>query len=270
MVRAILDGRKTQTRRVVKVPWKGSTKTTPYEPYYVDDDGVLMVGIDGPYRPFVDVVASPYGVVGDRLWVKEAHRFTGWGEDGFADVEYLADGALRVVRAQVDDFDAWVDKRVRHMQRSGAKVFDHGPDAEPAWPSVCMPEGVAVPATPSIFMQRWASRLTLEVTGVRVERLQSISEEDATAEGFEASYSWAGHAIMVEDGGTSWQGEMNPLPKVGDMSGGMRVVHVQPTPRKLSTPARDFFANTWRTLHSVDSWNANPWVWVVEFKAVTP
>lgn len=239
MVRAILDGRKTQTRRIVKVPWKGSTKTTPYEPYYVDEDGVLMVGIDGPYRPFVDVVASPYGVPGDRLWVRETHRFIGWNEDGRVTIEYIADGKTRTVRDLVDDFDMWVDRQSTRMIRAGARMMQHDLDgnAVPAdgdrdecW--IEMPEGVEVPATPSIHMPRWASRLTLEVTGVRVERLQDITGEDILAEG-------VGHDLRDDE-----RGAFEAL------------------------ALRDRWRSLWTTINGADSWGANPWVWVVEFRRV--
>lgn len=226
MVRAILDGRKAQTRRVIKqIPHKPVAHARVNHQGFVewvDTDGVAYTG----GKP------CPYGVVGDRLWVRETWKPTG-----------LLAGAKPSETRACGHFAYAADAEQRRR------------DQHIRWRS-------------SIHMPRWASRITLEVTGVRVERLQDISEDDATAEGFEASYSWAGHAIMVEDGGTLWQGELNPtpLPKVGDMVGDMRVVHVQPTPRKLSTPARDFFVNTWRDIHGADSWSANPWVWVVEFR----
>lgn len=129
MVRAILDGRKTQTRRVIKP-----------QPYYVDfepryekntwafwSDEVLK------YRNGL-IVRCPYGVPGDRLWVKEA-----WADP--------YDVRIPVYRA--DMATAYEGLRWR----------------------------------PSIFMPRWASRIILEITGVRAERVQAISEDDAIAEG---------------------------------------------------------------------------------------
>lgn len=84
---------------------------------------------------------------------------------------------------------------------------------------------------PSIHMPRWASRITLEVTGVRVERLQDISDADAKAEG--APMSWASAQYR---GGTWRQG----------------------------------FSDLWRQINGPDSWDANPFVWVVSFKRITP
>jgi hypothetical protein len=84
MVRALLAGAKTQTRRIVTVPWRGSSRALPYEPYWVDTDGVLQFCDEyGDYTPWVDV-AHPYGVPGDRLWVKEtfiAGTFNGGDRD---------------------------------------------------------------------------------------------------------------------------------------------------------------------------------------------
>ena len=135
-VRAILDGRKTQTRRIVKPTVKGCTVGTysdsargPYECVNVGDDGDP---IDAP------VIACPYGVPGDRLWVRETFY-----EDASAavGVVYKADSDAR---------------------------------KKPLWTG---------PWSPSIFMPRDASRLTLEITAVRVERLTDITGPDAYAEG---------------------------------------------------------------------------------------
>jgi hypothetical protein len=93
--------------------------------------------------------------------------------------------------------------------------------------------------TPSIHMPRWASRITLEITGVRVERLQAISEEDAKAEG---------------------------VPPAGDL--------LPDYPGTYLTPKGDFataevaFQRLWQSIYGADSWQANPWVWVIEFKRV--
>jgi hypothetical protein len=88
--------------------------------------------------------------------------------------------------------------------------------------------------TPSIHMPRWASRIQLEITGVRVERLNDISEEDAAAEGCDKSKSVAARTI-------GW----------------------------CETPLRAF-NRLWKQIYGADSWNANPWVWVVEFEQIKP
>jgi hypothetical protein len=190
MVRAILDGRKTMTRRVVKPqPLEGYIRHAWYSP------GVMGWTPDPDPAALWQTVRSPYGKAGDRLWVKEAWR-VGKGYDdapGSAftspTVWYEADGDLPLARVG----------RYRHAR----------------------------------FMPRWASRITLEVTGVRVERLQDISEEDARAEG-------APCELAVLD----------------SVRLGARASH------------RAGFTRLWDSINGAGSWDTNPWVWVVEFSRI--
>jgi hypothetical protein len=168
MVRAILEGWKTQTRRVVRFTPAGHVKEPGgHRRWHPEDPDAVL--------------ACPYGQPGDRLWVRE--RFTYWerresdavlepGEsrdhqhpgfhklcerlthDGEDYVQYLADGALRTL-------SEWP---ARH------DVYDH-----------CV--GRFGRVIPSIHMPRWASRLTMEITGVRAERVQDITDAGAEAEG---------------------------------------------------------------------------------------
>lgn len=136
MVPAILDRGKTQTRRVIRL--RDATQT--YSMF--DDDGQPLYMDDmGDWLP----EPCPYGVPGDRLWVREALRRSPYG----VPVRYAADGAP--VFRDGETLDAWPWKR---------------------------------PCLPSIHMPRWASRITLEVTKTRIQHVQDISEEDARAEGF--------------------------------------------------------------------------------------
>ena len=163
MIIAILEGRKTQTRRVVAWPYK---PTVPkWGKAWIDPGGTDIFG-PGPYLKVpcddprehsddgvIRRVFSPYGEANDRLWVRETWAPRGVnpvarpsGKFGAAVIEYRADG-----------------------QRA---TYDHDPlqrEHEGFW-------------RPSIFMPRWASRITLEVTDVRVQRGKEISEEDAMAE----------------------------------------------------------------------------------------
>jgi hypothetical protein len=152
MARAILAGKKTQTRRVAKVARDGDT---------LWGRTVKLAG-GGTFRKFYNLRAAdrqktaaicPYGEKGDRLWVRESFDFLPCDEPGTADnceIVYWADGS--------------------HQTRSAPKSYK---------PMLYSGERFR----PSIHMPRWASRLTLEVTDVRVQRLQDISEEDARAEG---------------------------------------------------------------------------------------
>jgi hypothetical protein len=201
MVRAILAGRKTQTRRLVTVPWRGSQRTLPYEPYWIDTDGVLQFCDEtGDYRPWVDCVA-PYGKPGERLWVKETFR------EVFGETRY---------RASIAEL--------------------HGE----TW-------------KPSIFMPRKLSRITLEVTDVRVQRVQDISEEDAKAEGL-SPITKDGHLIK-------WGiPDRDGLP--GTDNDGWPWQEWERDPRKA-------FAKLWDKINGKRApWSESPWVWVVSFRVL--
>mgnify|MGYP003553749965 CR=1 FL=1 len=218
MVRALLTGTKTQTRRVCKqaeglsyvvacqdpktysegqkAPW-----TTPG--WFGDEEG------DAQF-------CCSYGQPGDRLWVRETWRTNADG--GF---EYKADGGP--------------------MQSAFTQIFDD--ILKRKW-------------KPSIHMPRVASRILLEVTAVRVERLQDISEADAISEGVEKAYIDAAHRqrwVMYEhDDGT-------PGEEIVRYVGPSHTLH----------PINSY-KSLWLNINGPGSWDVNPWVWVIEFKRVTP
>jgi hypothetical protein len=191
MVRAILDGRKTQTRRVVKLTDTGRVKQTggPKNWHLSDPDAVL---------------ACPFGQPGDRLWVRETFG-----------------GTRRF-------------------------LVDH----------ICYRADELQPAIgewkPSIHMPRWASRITLEVTGVRVERLNEISKADAC---------WEGLSEKTKDGSLVKYGipDRDGWPGTDDDGWPWHDWRADP---------RDAFAHLWESVYGAGSWSANPWVWVVEFRRV--
>lgn len=204
MVRAVLAGTKTQTRRPVKVPWAHGTRCPPYGPYYVEEDGRLLFCDEyGDYHP-MEIVRGAPAYAGGRLWVRET-----WCEDdalGFPCIVYAADNAARV-----------------SAMRDGVPfAFDNVPPltdhpAPGRW-------------RPSIHMPRWASRITLAVESVRVERLQAITEEDARAEGVER-------------------------------------MRRPDRPINESGTHRDGFAMLWDHIYFGDaSWAANPWTWRIAFR----
>lgn len=206
MVRAILDGRKTQTRRPIK--WKQTRFTEIGE----REDGSKWPWSEDAEHACDFWHPCPFGAVGDRIWVRET-----WSSD-FANyypndrVWYAADNNRQLDIDMVDG--------VRGI---------YSPESD-----------VHVPFRwhPSIHMPRWASRILLEITDVRVERLNAISEEDARAEG-------------IIDGGCLNCGEPEPCGCAN------------PEP-----DATDAFAYLWQSIYGQDNWNANPWVWVIEFKRV--
>jgi len=197
MVRAILEGRKTQTRRVVKVQpgpscciEEGDEGEPPfvYSSLYGDGPGYEVHESRAPCR-------CPYGAPGDRLWVRET----------------------------------W-------MQNPGREISPDGNRHDVIYRADECHYGPAIRWRPSIHMPRWASRIDLEVTGVRVERLQDISEEGAIAEG-------------VGRVGERFKGYM-PLHTGGQYDPAL---------------AKTSFSQLWESINGDGSWDANPWVWVVEF-----
>ncbi|MDN7814854.1 hypothetical protein [Burkholderia vietnamiensis] len=209
MVRAILEGRKTQTRRVMKhQPPDDVAPITAarYHPTIVDRHGDEAPGpeIFGAFSDDGDWgCKSPFGEPGDRLWVRETHL-------------------------------AWW--KLDEANPAGPRVFSHvaayaadGYELEPGerW-------------IPSIHMLRAASRITLEITDVRAERLQEISEADALAEGSEAI------CITFRD----------------DADGKPHLI------KSLGGPYRDGYRILWEQINGAGSWDANPWVWAIEFRRI--
>jgi len=205
MVRAVLDGRKTQTRRIIQSPAKNmqanGRKVIDYrEPgdKWYGEHVFSMRNQSGTWCDYTKeqfLAKCPFGAVGDRLWVREKTRVDLLLSNRRAHVRYEADGAYQIVP---------IPERVKPMVEGS-----------------CMSNGC----------YREASRITLEITGVRVERLNSLSESDALSEGCNG-----GH---------------NSIP--GYM---------------YSATPHEHFHHIWETIYGAESWQANPWVWVIEFKRV--
>ncbi|HGU1004244.1 TPA: hypothetical protein ACM6Y7_004947 [Escherichia coli] len=175
MVRAILGGNKTQTRRIVEEKFYGRAVAA-------------------------ELLAKhcPYGQPGDRIWVRETYRVHG----------KATDVATLVYRASVRN--SWTEQ----THRVPVEVCN---------------KPVSEKWTPSIHMPRWASRILLEITDVRVERLHDMSEADAKAEGA----SPATYKITPPEA----------VYRVG-------------------------FGDIWRGIYGQENWLSNPWVWVIEFKRI--
>lgn len=198
MVRAILAGTKTQTRRAVKglaLEWLGPDGFTP-EFVALRENGLF-----------------PYGFAGDRLWVRESlylHRHAGT-RGGWL---YAADDAQVTLPNDHPDVLAMISWA---HHKEGASC-------------------------PSIHMPRWASRIQLAVTAVRVERLQDISEDDAQAEGAEkaAETTADDERLKIESG---------YFPPCSYEHG---------------------YRQIWEAINGLGSWTLNPWVWVIEFQRAPP
>ena len=197
MVRAILEGCKTQTRRIIKS-----------QPQFFPS------AAGGSWGWYQGKPPCPFGEPGNRLWVREKCRVASntSGKNAWHSFEYAAGGPSPIRDGEIPG--KWFP----------SKSFNA--DGSLRW-------------QPSIHMPRWASRITLEITGVRVERLQDISEEDARAEGV---------SIAKSEDGSSGYGDTEGLGRFPQYS------------------LRWGFKHLWESINSEGSWAANPWVWVVEFK----
>lgn len=201
MVNAVLSGEKTQTRRFVKqqrdtAVWSVKPTEKPRHKSHTHD-WWLPTGTE----PYSALPGCPYGVVGDRLWVREKTRVLSHQPDDMAQVRYEADGALATIV---------IPSRLRRVE-----------------PGRCLSNGC----------HREASRITLEIISLRVERLNDISEADARAEG-----------VQQLRGGI-WR-------------------HYQPGWTQHQLSARGSYVTLWDSIYGEGSWRANPWVWVIEFERI--
>lgn len=230
MVRAVLDGTKTQTRRVMR--------PQPEESWSQHRDGPReSLGWSWPHRSGTHIPIGerllahcPFGQSGDRLWVRETWRYAGWTEDGIPKIEYAADGRTKFCHRVPEE---WCE-RLEDIWAELSKPSNYGIDGRAAdrhW-------------RPSIHMPRWASRITLEITDVRAERLLDIREAGALAEGI----------IKHRRGGWHW--EQPPAGIERSNHFGWR-------------DPRFAFSVLWEMINGADSWRANPWVWVIEFRRAT-
>jgi hypothetical protein len=223
MVRALLDGSKMQTRRVVKPQprERGDITSNNGELAWQTGPGHFIVSTM-PTAPKSFIEQCPYGQTGDRLWVRETWQ--AWHKSSH-------------------EYDEWEPISVVQASASKRPDFYCGPTCD-AIEYRATSKSVG-PWTPSIHMPRWASRITLEITGVRVERLQDISEEDAWAEGCQRG--------EPTDNGGFFQAEER------DPSG---------TGYRGWDNARDWYADLWEAINGAGSWEANPWVWCISLKMV--
>lgn len=210
MVRAILDGSKTQTRRIVK--GEAHEWLSDFTPEYVADPANNL---------------CPHGKVGDRLWVRETFCET----------------------TNVNSFDNWPDRPHTRTDDYESEVtwsaYIYRADGEWDW---CDADGGQTERSfwkPSLFMPRIASRITLEITDVRIERLKDIGNADSIAEGISRFYD---NKHYSEKGVGAYRYH-DYITGVND----------------LTDPVRSY-RSLWESINGPASWNANPWVWVIEFK----
>ena len=205
MVRATLAGTKTHTRRIVKLTDTGRAKEvgSPRN-WHLGDPDVIK--------------ACHYGQPGDRLWVRETFKAIASGEvkGGYGEVRYG-------FAYQADNATRWNERPT---------IINDMTDQPPTGPMQFNP----VPWKPSIHMPRRASRITLGIVSVRVERLNEISEADAMMEGIESRAEYFRNYGLPESEGGGFNCPSNS------------------------------FRSLWESINGPCSWAENPWVWVVEFR----
>ncbi|MEY9098848.1 hypothetical protein ABIA24_001757 [Sinorhizobium fredii] len=240
MVRALLEGRKTQTRRILTPhntlfdgrPWNKLTKAQEWNwPEAWVDGGPSPAGNPGPYLklPWLSGAADPFEhsvhriypkvQPDDRIWVKETWRAHGWRAD-CVEIAYAAQCGLV----------GWSEQheQIRYPGGDKSAFKYYAPKGPDFW-------------RPSIFLPRWASRLTLPVGQVRIERLQDISEEDAIAEGIARNPHGNGDQWLDYPAGSSAAGWLDP---------------------------RQSYRSLWQHINGPAPWDANPWVVAYTFTVV--
>ena len=229
MVRAILDGAKSQTRRIMKPQADTAHDGEPY--WFVGGYRAWTYrNTSDVLRKGCNVLPCPYGKPGDRLYVRETWRYRDWTEDGEPEIEFRAGGKSCLFTWEQIPVD-WVDRLTDTWAdlSDSANYAINQRAADRHW-------------RPAIHMPRWASRITLEITGIRVERLQDVGEADAVAEGVKRRPLAVSPSRTVP---TYWDYLRN-----------------EPSYRT----ARDSFSSLWESINGPGSWAANPCVWVVEFR----
>jgi len=216
MVKAILEGRKTQTRRICKPAcdlggeMAGSVhpaRESGWIAWWPGNDPGLAEFTKLAYK---DGFQCPYGKPGDRLWVRET-----WCHAATSGYDAPSDGR---------EIPVW-------YRASDEGEVDASEDLD----------GNRAGWKPSIHMPRWASRITLEITSVKAERLQDISQQDVLAEGIiEATKD----EKLIKYGLREWPW------------------------MDWHLDHQSAFKQLWQSIHGPDSWATNPWLWVIEFKRV--
>ena len=221
-VRAILDGRKAQTRRVIKP-----------QPALWDFLDIMFLPrwtlygetwkSEGTMREEAPLLC-PYGILGDRLWIRET-----WSTDVDID-SYAREGELIPVHYRADPLPEGYEDEAHFLDVTGAEHW-----------------------SPSIHMPRWACRVVLEVTGVRVERVQEIMVDDVAAEGTPGMIGGRYQCTRCNSNGWSYN-----YPDGCPYCDGTGLNH------------KEHYQRLWDSIYVKRGygWDMNPWVWGIEFKMV--
>lgn len=240
MVKAILDGKKTMTRRAVKTQPRDECTEIATSACFGHVE-YRSTSEDRQTQSILAKIKCPYGKIGDRLWVREAYTVTGWNcDDGSVYIKYLADGHEQYFDNETDEMECAIDSLVASVckeldKRKVPMLNDEAYDCS-------LDENKPRNRSP-MSMPRFASRLLLEITDIRVERLNDISEADCEKEGF----------------------RFYPLSRIC-----FKPCSTKHPSGHGSNNYKSIFGEYWDTLNAKKGyqWSSNPWVWVVEFKVV--
>ncbi|MBD7769173.1 ASCH domain-containing protein [Klebsiella pneumoniae] len=232
MVQALLDGRKTQTRRIIK-PQPEATLSGSLSGKW------LSRPLNGLLLPKIEDIAihCPFGVVGDRIWVREAYRFPA----SLDDVSPTGVGEMAVATG--------------YRKPWAPTFYEFTGTFSDGWKGFETPPKVsgAGKLRPSIHMPRWASRILLEITEVRVERLDAISEEDALAEGMQGVIC---PCCKGDSEYSTSQYDAETLAVIDEI------------PCRACESNRSKFFTLWDSIYGYGQHCFGEWVWVIEFKRV--
>lgn len=242
MVKALLAGRKTQTRRLVKPAIQDCTGAhLAYKeadwcnepPEFIDSQnaGWYCRYCGNGTNAIGDGFKCPYGKVGDVLWVRETYVRACLSEDGEGPVEG-------------EQWKYWYKADDEWTKHDWHNPNVDGPVDSPRW-------------KPSIHMPRAAARIFLEITDIRVERLQDISEEDAKAEGVQPN--------TCEDPSKC----PSSLKGNGCCGDGEYINYMSGIDGEPAYSAIESFQSLWQSINGEQSWNDNPFVWVISFKVLS-
>lgn len=244
MVPLILADQKTQTRRIFKMP-KGLqwyTKSMSGNDRFDGEHTGDVCDIDGSGWWSLDELACPYGQVGDQLWGRESWRIAAWTENGELMVEYR-DGTFSKWLKDPTDVDGEKFNNIimqcsDELDRKGIDTDKDGNYSREALQSLRWRS--------AMFMPRWASRILIEITDVRIERVQNISEEDAIAEG----------SYLVRCQCPQMQSKPRSI--------------IEATFRQTYCHIHgNEYSHLWNLINGKKHpWESNPWVWVLQFKRV--
>lgn len=238
MVNSILEDIKNKTRRT-----KGleninpkATEIVPCNSWSKQGDWVARFKYNC-YPEAYEVTNSikcPYGKPGDILWVRENGQLVAWDfEDGEATIHYENGDEETFIIPDDDKSLDWVNKQIQKLERKGVLRLVKTEGEEDRFEFT----GKKQPLIPSIHMPKWTSRIFLKITSIKVERLQDITEEEAISEGVEKYHDSPFYKNYTTQNG--W----------------------------VATAQASFYS-LWEKINGLNSWKANPWVWVIEFKQI--